>query len=148
MDVKDETQLQELIKEAYSNSKDHGFHDGEEAMNPEYVQMSKIALMHSELSEALECVRDGDPVVDGTRTTYCDETGKLYTHLEVTALKFDIRESVGPIKPLGLLSEYADVLIRIFDEVGRLDRGSEFEQVLYAKMRFNRSRPHKHGRKC
>lgn len=125
------TQLQELIAEAYSNSKDHGFHDGEEAMDQAYLQGMKIALMHSELSEALECVRDGE-----VETTYSgvftDEDGVCHPGT----------------KPVGLLSEYADVLIRIFDEIGRLGRAEEFEKVLVAKMQYNRSRPHKHGRKC
>lgn len=130
--------LQEMIAEAYSNSKDHGFHDGEEVMNSEYVQMSKIALMHSELSEALEEVRDGS---SETRYVHTNKDNIPFVNKSATC-------DGNPGKPIGLLSEYADVLIRVFDEIGRLNRAEEFEKVLITKMQYNRSRPYKHGRKC
>lgn len=76
-----------------------------------------IALMHSELSEALECVREDEPDL------YFDDAGK----------------------PLGKMSEYADVLIRIFDAVG--DKGDELAEAVRKKILFNRTRGHRHGGK-
>lgn len=76
-----------------------------------------IALMHSELSEALECIRNDEP------NLYQDAAGK----------------------PLGKLSEYADVIIRIFDAVG--PDGAELAQAIEDKILFNRTRGHRHGGK-
>jgi NTP pyrophosphatase (non-canonical NTP hydrolase) len=45
-------------REAYRISKDHGFHEGPKNFG------EVIALMHSELSEALESYRHGDPPSD------------------------------------------------------------------------------------
>lgn len=76
--------------------------------------LSDIALIHSELSEALESVRDGVlemRLVDG--------------------------------KPEGMVVELADAIIRIFHLSGEL--GLPLEEAIIAKMKYNESRPFKHG---
>jgi hypothetical protein len=78
-----------------------------------------IALMHSELSEALESVRAKEPDL------YYDANGK----------------------PEGKLSEYADVLIRIFDAVGP-DGAESLAEAVVKKIEFNRTRGHRHGGKA
>lgn len=101
--------IEELVKDAYANSKAHGFHDG--TLNI----AEKLCLIHSEVSEALECNRNGEP---------------------------DYWMS-GP-KPEGLATELADVVIRVADLCGAL--GIDLQFMLHQKMKYNSTRPHKHGK--
>jgi len=124
--------LNELGKLANENAKAHGFYDIPEAIKtlPSWVIKilesvgfkvnpipQQIALMHSELSEALECYRDGE-----MELTFNDKG-----------------------KPLGYPSELADVIIRIVDQAH--DLGIDLDAAVAAKMSYNISRPYKHGRK-
>lgn len=77
-----------------------------------------IALMHSELSEAVEELRNGSEAM-------YEENGK----------------------PEGWLVELVDCFIRIMDFVGSKDMISEFEVALNNKMYYNISRSYRHGGK-
>lgn len=81
----------------------------------------KLALMHSELSEALEAFRDcGDP------TKVWDDPNR-------------------PGKQEGVPVELADCIIRIFDYMEHV--GVDMEKVLRDKHEYNLSRPYRHGGK-
>lgn len=101
-----------LQKEIHTTARDHGFWTGLEGVFGE-----KIALIHSEISEALEVGRSLDP-------------SKLDEHC--------------PEFP-NLAIELADAIIRIMDlaEMHHLDLAG----AIIAKTEYNKSRPFKHGKK-
>lgn len=103
-----------LVKKSYENSEVHGFWDGTPRPDiPAETCASKIALMHSELSEMLEGVRKPQP------DSHCPE----FTSEEI---------------------ELADLFIRGGDYAGA--KCLRLAQAIIAKMKFNASRPYKHGK--
>lgn len=104
--------LNKLRDEALRIATEHGFEDASPAED--------IALMHSELSEALEDLRAGKLL---SEMTYSEATKK----------------------PEGVPSEMADVLIRVFHFCGK--HGIDIEKAVKEKMAYNESRPYKHGKK-
>lgn len=105
--------LNELVKAAHENAKARGFWDGENHNIGE-----KLALIHSEVSEALEELRVGSTP---------------------TAIH-ELKEG----KIVGFPVELADVVIRVADLCGHL--GIDLENAVDWKMKVNRGRPHKHGK--
>lgn len=111
----------------YENSKAHGFHQSaiyspdlllEQIAKFERLLIAeKLALIHSEVSEALEDLRDG-------------KMEEEITHLD---------------KPIGFPSELADIVIRVLDLSGML--GIDLEGAMRRKHEYNKSRPYKHGKK-
>lgn len=115
--------ITELVKKAHENAKKHGFWDEPPAFG------TSIALIHSELSEALEEVRAGNPPV-----YYKDPFG------EKTDRRFGVE-----YKPEGYVTELADAVIRIADLCGFM--GIDLENAIAEKMAYNATRPYKHGKK-
>lgn len=112
---------------AYAQSVDKGFHDNAPASGPEKLanDSMKIALMHSELSEALEELRAGLPVNE-TYYSLGDKPGQRS-------------------KPEGVPAELADVVIRIMDFCGAND--INLEAAIVEKLAYNATRSRMHGGK-
>ena len=126
--------INDLIKEAHENAVAHGFWEEERP----FAEL--IALMHSELSEALEEYRDGRKLDE----VYC------YCHLafankEVNPTRTHKCNGCKYGKPEGIPIELADVVIRIFDACGKY--GIDLEKAIQLKMAYNKLRPYKHGGK-
>lgn len=93
-----------------------------EVLKKDYVLRGRnigelLALVHSEVSEALESYRDGD------MTTTYEEDGK----------------------PVGFPSELADTIIRVLDLAEYLN--INIQQEVVNKMTYNLTRPYRHGGK-
>lgn len=132
-------ELNRLRDRAFLNSLRHGFygpHDGDLVEDIDKMRASinvgeKIALMHSELSEVLEEARKGLPP---DAVYYLDGAGRK---MLLPAEYFD--------KPEGVPIELADCMIRILDFCGAFQ--IDIEKAIEMKMKYNESRPYKHGKK-
>jgi len=114
--------IKELIQISYQTAKEKGWWEKDRPFS------EGIALMHSELSEALEEWRKHG--MDPSLMIYGDES--------------DIPHEF-PVKPEGIAVELADVMIRIADWCGRCD--IPLEQAIKFKLDYNISRSHRHGGK-
>lgn len=124
--------LNDLTTLVHQNAVAHGWWD-EPRSFPEI-----LALIHSEVSEALEEYRDGRATDDGYYT--CGSGGKE-SDCEIGCSECEHS------KPCGIPSELADVIIRILDYCGRA--GIDIESAIMEKHAYNVGRPFRHGgKKC
>lgn len=106
------SEAQEMV---HSLAKQKGWWDGDEPNVPE-----KLALVHSEISEALEEYRNGPMELNNG---YQGDNGK----------------------PEGFPVELADAVIRIMDLCGWI--GIDLENEIVKKHCYNMTRPFRHGNK-
>ena len=108
--------IETLIAESNQTAKSKGWWD-----DPDRNIGEILALIHSEVSEALEVYRLKGK--DSLKEKWFDEKGK----------------------PEGFSVELADVIIRIADLCGEF--GLDLENALTTKLSYNKSRPYRHGNK-
>ena len=107
-------EINKIAEECYQIAKEHGWWDGPVNI-PE-----KLALIHSEVSEALECYRNDEMLIDRLHWS-----------------------QIG--KPEGFPIEIADVIIRLFDLSAHLK--IDLEAAIQTKMDYNKTRAYRHGGK-
>jgi NTP pyrophosphatase (non-canonical NTP hydrolase) len=122
--------IRELVERAGEQAKRTGFTDA--------TVGEDIALMHSELSEALEDFRAGR----GVNETWYEN--KLHPGAEGLVPQDD-PDNAANYKPQGIPTELADVIIRILHFSHR--HGIDIETAVLRKMQYNATRPHRHGGK-
>ena len=111
--MKHDMTINELIRDAHERAKAKGWWPDDQPVNvPE-----KLCLVHSEISEALESYRNGEPNI------FMADGGK----------------------PEGFAIELADAVIRIADLCGHL--GIDLAYAVAVKSEFNERRPYRHGNK-
>lgn len=108
--------LKSVVYAAHSQAESSGWWDEEN-----WNIAEKLALIHSEVSEALEEIRK--PGDEDHSILHFDESGK----------------------PVGFVSELADVIIRIADLCGKMN--IDLESAVTEKMLYNAMRTRRHGGK-
>lgn len=104
-------EINEMVDAVTKNAKDKGWENS-------WNIFEKLALCHSEISEALEELRDGSKPTD---IYFLDG------------------------KPEGFPIEIADTVIRLMHICGHY--GINLEEALNIKMEYNKTRPYRHGNK-
>lgn len=138
--------LKELAIMVHNNAKLHGWWDKPR----EFPEL--LALIHSEVSEALEEYRNHRPITE----TYYSGKAKLkeflteWKELPENSVSNEIKLiSKTPTgytsKPEGIPSELADVVIRVFDICEHY--GIDLEKAILEKHDYNVTRPFMHGGK-
>lgn len=103
--------IKDFMKEVHTLARKKGWYDSSRS------PLELLALIHSEISEAVECIRKNE-------SPY-------------------FKSPEG--KPEGELAELADAVIRIFDYCEYYDL--DLESAIKAKHIYNKSRPYRHGNK-
>lgn len=100
----------------------------------------KLALIHAEVSEALEVARVGDRHI----CDKCQGSGKrkIGVHTSVTCSRC---QGEGGTPYTRMAEELADIVIRVLDLAGGLEL--DLASVIEAKHAYNTTRPRKHGKK-
>lgn len=127
------TDLNILAEEIYANNVKKGFYDDKKNIG------EMLALIHSEVSEALECDRIGRSFGNSRFN---------YRWLEDWIVEPDdegFKEVFQKEVKDTFEDELADIMIRVMDLAAF--KKIDLETHIRAKMRYNQLRPHKHGKK-
>lgn len=121
--------INELAKQVYENSKLKGFHEDDETKNIGEM----LALVHAEVSEALEADRVDKYCKGSVLALMTLEGDQKFTAFYKEVVKGTFEE------------EMADIVIRVMDMCAM--KGIDLDGHIRAKMRYNSTRPYKHGKK-
>lgn len=117
--------INELSKEIYKRNIQKGFYEEEKNI------AEMLCLIHSEVSEALEC----DRKEKHCKSLSCSDF--IVDKMFKTDFEIEVKDTFE--------DELADIMIRVMDLAGYLN--IDLEAHIQAKMRYNLLRPYKHGKK-
>lgn len=123
----EKTTINQLAREVHRNAVDKGFYE-----QPKNIG-EMIALMHSELSEALEADRSGRYFSENIQAV----NGWVQDADFLEAYRHQVKGTFE--------EEMADIVIRVMDMCAW--KGIDLEQQILAKMRYNAMREKYHGKK-
>lgn len=125
--------INEMTAEVHGVAKEKGW--WEKPKSP----LEVYALIHSEVSEAVEEARKGtEPIY------FTNSEGKTIVN-DVNHLREKHGLPGEPYKPEGELIELADCVIRVMDYCGY--KGWDLEEAIRLKVEYNKTRSHRHGGK-
>jgi NTP pyrophosphatase (non-canonical NTP hydrolase) len=124
--------IKEWQKELHQGAVDRGFYDNELGEKTPVRIASMLAMVHSEVSEALEELRVGE-----VSTKFIPQGSGSPPPADF------LPYSVRPPKPIGFPSELADVIIRVLDMAEWL--GIDLEEEIRLKNEYNKTRGYRHG---
>lgn len=125
--------INKLSKDIHQNAKNKGFYDGKKNIG------EMLALIHSEVSEALEADRK-DRYADLTEINNLKKEGYTF---EDSPISYDAHFK-SKVKDT-FEDELADIMIRVMDLAGY--KGIDLETHIKLKMWYNSNREQKHGKR-
>ncbi len=118
-----------LAKEIHENNVEKGFYEDEKNIG------EMLALIHSEVSEALEADRRGKYTAGSGTIEVINSF--ILDKMFVTDFNIVVKDSFE--------DELADIMIRVMDLAAF--KGINLEAHIMAKIRYNKTREYKHGKK-
>lgn len=122
--------INELSKEIHEVNKANGFYEEEKNIG------EMLALIHSEVSEALESDRKG---------RYAHYDNETDSTLYLSPIDQDFKEHFEELIKDTFEDELADIMIRVMDMAAF--KGIDLQAHIKAKIRYNSLREYKHGKK-
>lgn len=131
--------LNEMAAAIHANNVEKGFYESDKNTG------EMLALIHSEVSEALECDRNGKFIHNHTGNKVVQEFGNVSKYVvsigDDDLFKFEHKELVKD----HFEAELVDTIIRCLDLLHH--KGCDIDNTVKAVMRYNSLRPYKHAKK-